>query len=73
MASPSKAGAALAALREELVGDVFAPSDAGYDEARTVFNAMIDKRPAAIVRCADVAVACVLDERLHACAQTTTC
>ena len=46
MASPSKAGAALSALREELVGDVFAPEDPGYDEARTVFNAMIDRRPA---------------------------
>lgn len=51
MASPSKAGAALAALRENLVGDVFAPDDPGYDEARTVFNSMIDRRPAVIAQC----------------------
>ncbi|GLP72261.1 oxidoreductase [Streptomyces sp. TUS-ST3] len=53
MASPSKAGAALTALREDLTGDVFAPDDPGYDEARTVFNAMIDRRPAAIAQCVD--------------------
>lgn len=53
MASPSKAGAALAALREDLVGDVFAPSDTGYDEARAVFNSMIDRRPAVIAQCVD--------------------
>ncbi|MFJ9539306.1 FAD-binding oxidoreductase [Streptomyces sp. NPDC101225] len=55
MASLSKAGAALAALREDLVGDLFAPGDPGYDEARTVFNAMIDRRPAAIAQCANEA------------------
>ncbi|MGW0876926.1 FAD-binding oxidoreductase [Streptomyces sp. NPDC002740] len=53
MASPSKAGAALTALREELVGDVFAPEDPGYDEARAVFNSMIDRRPAVIAQCVD--------------------
>ncbi|TPQ22795.1 FAD-binding oxidoreductase [Streptomyces sporangiiformans] len=52
MASPSKAGTALAALREDLTGDVFAPDDPGYDEARTVFNSMIDRRPAVIAQCA---------------------
>ncbi|MFI7501942.1 FAD-binding oxidoreductase [Streptomyces sp. NPDC049687] len=55
MASPSKAGAALAAFREDLVGDVFAQGDVGYDEARTVFNAMIDRRPAVIAQCVDEA------------------
>ncbi|MFE9354015.1 FAD-binding protein [Streptomyces olivaceoviridis] len=53
MASLSKAGAALAALREDLVGDVLAPGDPGYEEARAVFNAMVDRRPAVIARCAD--------------------
>ncbi|MFE7842577.1 FAD-binding protein [Streptomyces sp. NPDC057474] len=53
MAPLSKAHAALAALREDLSGDVYAPDDPGYDDARTVFNAMIDRRPAVIAQCAD--------------------
>ncbi|MEU9481671.1 FAD-binding oxidoreductase [Streptomyces sp. NPDC048191] len=54
MAPPSKARTALAALREELAGEVFAPGDAGYDDARTAFNVMIDRRPAAVAQCANV-------------------
>ena len=53
MASPSKAGAALSALREDLTGEVFAPGDPGYDDNRTVYNAVIDRRPAVIAQCAD--------------------
>ncbi len=36
-------------------GSVIGPEDAGYDDARAVYNGMIDKRPALVVRCADVA------------------
>jgi FAD/FMN-containing dehydrogenase len=39
-------------LGAELDGRMIAPSDAGYDEARTVFIGGIDRRPAAIVRAA---------------------
>lgn len=39
-------------LAGELPGKVVLPGDAGYEVARCVWNGMIDKRPAAIVRCA---------------------
>jgi len=41
-------------LREQCRGRVIAPADPGYDEARRVYNGMIDKRPAVVVRAADV-------------------
>ncbi|MGW0752215.1 FAD-binding protein [Streptomyces sp. NPDC002587] len=55
MSPLSKAGTALAALREDLAGDVFVPDDPGYDAARTLFNAMIDRRPAVIAQCESTA------------------
>jgi FAD/FMN-containing dehydrogenase len=40
----------LDSLRQQVRGDVIAPEDAGYDEARAIRNAMIDKHPAAVAR-----------------------
>jgi FAD/FMN-containing dehydrogenase len=42
-------------LREGFRGELFAPDDDGYEEARRVYNAMIDRRPALVARCRDVA------------------
>jgi FAD/FMN-containing dehydrogenase len=43
------------ALRGRLRGPLLCPGDEGYEPARRVYNGMIDRRPAAIVRCADAA------------------
>jgi FAD/FMN-containing dehydrogenase len=40
-------------LAERLAGEVIAPDHPSYETARQVWNGMIDKRPAAIARCAD--------------------
>ena len=42
-------------LRETLRGETFRPGEPGYDAARTLPNAMIDRRPAIIARCTGAA------------------
>lgn len=42
-------------LKPRLKGSIQLPNDPGYDESRSVWNAMIDRRPLAVVRCLGVA------------------
>ena len=44
---------AITGLRSKLRGSLVLPEDSGYDEARLVWNAAHDRRPAAIARCAE--------------------
>lgn len=48
-------GAALEQFNAGIRGQVFRPGDEGYEQARQVYNGMIDKHPGLIVRCADAA------------------
>jgi FAD/FMN-containing dehydrogenase len=60
-AAPAPSSSEIAALAARLRGPLVRPGDPGYNEARAVWNGMIDRRPALVVRClgtADV-VACV--------------
>ena len=59
----------VAALRGKLRGGVVSPGEDGYDAARSIWNAMVDRRPGLVVRClgaADVveAVRLARDEKL---------
>jgi FAD/FMN-containing dehydrogenase len=38
-------------LKKRLRGPVFLPGEVGYEESRTVWNAMIDRKPVAVARC----------------------
>ena len=57
----------VAAFSARLEGRAIQPGDAGYDDARAIWNAMIDKRPGLIVECASASdtVACVNFAREH--------
>src|SRR6476661_6007702 len=44
-------GETIDGLRSQLIGGVLQTTDPGYDEARKIWNAMIDRRPALIVKC----------------------
>jgi FAD/FMN-containing dehydrogenase len=60
-------GIDLKPLRSATAGEVIAPGDESYDQARAVWNGMIDRYPAAVVRCAsrDDVVAAVSFARDH--------
>jgi len=44
---------AIKRLKSKIKGEIVLPSDSRYDEVRKIWNAMIERRPALIVRCAE--------------------
>jgi FAD/FMN-containing dehydrogenase len=47
--------ASIDSLQDQVRGEVVLPDAPGYDEARKVYNGMHDRRPRAVVQCADAA------------------
>ena len=59
-------------LQGVIKGSVLVADDLGYEEARQIWNAMIDRRPASIVQCADADdVVCASPLPSNACTATT--
>ncbi|MGH8015898.1 MAG: FAD-linked oxidase, partial [Candidatus Zixiibacteriota bacterium] len=44
----------LDSLKSSLRGKVILPGEEGFDQSRTIWNAMIDRRPGLVIRCAGV-------------------
>ncbi|MFC4497889.1 FAD-binding oxidoreductase [Streptomyces ovatisporus] len=51
MSSRTLDGTALESLRTTFTGTLLTPGEPGYEDSRTLFNAMIDRRPALIAQC----------------------
>src|SRR5215469_12339963 len=61
---------AIESLKSKIKGQIVQPTDSSYDQVRQIWNAMIDRRPALIVRCAEAgdvppAIAFARDNRLE--------
>jgi FAD/FMN-containing dehydrogenase len=52
---PEPSSTAIDSLKASIRGQVLLPDEQGYDGARSIWNAMIDRRPGIILRCAGVA------------------
>jgi len=66
-ATTTAANAARQEIGTGFGGELVGPEDPGYDEARTVYNAMIDRHPALVARCTSVddVVATIAFTRRH--------
>jgi len=67
MTDVSSSSVDVESLRAALEGQLVGPQDADYDEARKIWNGMLDRYPAAVARCASVSdvVAAVNFARRH--------